>query len=136
MLSNLFSKLIIIYLRLHTIYCFAVHLTLSHKYFPSPLKLFKHVHIFIIFHFIDLPLFKPLSYCGTLFPYFTGVNYSLRNVFSIHLSPHFWLLFRIESFKWNYQVRKYYYFQGSWFTLPKGLPERSYNLYSSLTSPL
>lgn len=50
-------------------------------------------------------------------------------MFSIHLNPHFWLLFRIESFKWNYQVRKYNYFQGSWYTLPKCLPERSYNLY-------
>lgn len=72
-----------LHLRSYTVCHFVAsifNLTSSLKYFPLPLKLFKNANAFIILHFIDVPSFKLLSYWGTLFPYFIGINSFLRNV--------------------------------------------------------
>lgn len=133
LLPSLFFRADATHLRLHTMYHSAArifHLTRSHKYDPCRKNYSE------MFYSLDVPSLKPLSSWGTLLPYFPGANYSLRNVFSTHLSPHFRLLLKLGSFKWNYQVRACNCFQGSWYSLPNCLPERSCNLYSSLTSPL
>lgn len=59
-----------------------------------------------IVHSVEMSESQRLSSWRTLFLYFIGVNYFLKNAFYGHCSPHFWSLFRTESLERSYQSRE------------------------------
>lgn len=67
---------------------------------------FQNVNGVTIVHSVEMSESQRLSSWGTLFLYFIGANYFLKNAFYGHCSPHFWSLFRTESLERSYQSRE------------------------------